>query len=196
MKVNFRDICGNSYNLQISNDAKVSDACKLLSEQLGIQQNQVFLVSTNEDTNFYQDNQKMCDVIKENPDFVIFLKYLYQSQYVWTPPENTESNENTNNVEEDKTDNDDEKIGIKRPVFDHYLKVPNPRMFNTLLSVRRWDYHGLYDDYSIVLNDTPPDFEEKVKQITELGYSVDDIKEALRTTNYDVPLSIHYLMYQ
>lgn len=198
MEVNFRDICGKHYNLQIPKDANVSDACRLLSKKIGVQENQIFLVSSDEDMNFYQNGEKMIDVIEENPEFVIFMKILIQNQFI-TNSNSVKNQEKDNIMDENQKstekNNDNNAIGLNRPIFDHYLKVPQPKMFNTFQSIKQWCYTGFYDEYAFVVNDIPHDFQHKVSQIAELGYSLDDIKEALRTTNYDVQLAIHYLLY-
>ena len=47
-------------------------------------------------------------------------------------------------------------------------------------------HHSLYEQYSYVLNNVPSDFQGRVNQIAECGFLIDDIKESLRLSNYDV----------
>ena len=76
MNITFRDICGHSLMLPIPNDATVSNACKCISQILDIPENQIFLVSPNKIQNLYNDNIKMFDVIKENPEYIIYSRII------------------------------------------------------------------------------------------------------------------------
>lgn len=162
MEINFIDICGRSYTLNLHENAKVYDACQLLSEKTGINQNHIFLVSADEDKLFYQNNESMFDVSKENPDFISFMK-----------------NMNTSNIKQ---------------ISEPSIKIPQESFFDALKYKQNWQYTDFYDEYSTVVNDMPDDFQERVKQIAELGYQIEDIKEALRTTNYDVMIATHLLV--
>lgn len=93
MKVSFRDLCGQSYNISLPENETVADVCKLLSEKTGINDNQIFLMSNAGNMNFYQDAQSMSDILKENPDYVIFMKNLFG-----------ENKQNISQLESNKTD--------------------------------------------------------------------------------------------
>lgn len=168
MEINFIDICGRSYTLNLHENAKVSDACQLLSQKIGINQNQIFLVSADEDRLFYQNSESMLDISKENPDFIHFMKHMNTSNH---------------NVYEN----------IKQ-ISEPSIKIPQETFFDALQYMQNWQYTDIYDEYSTVVNDMPDDFQERVNQIAELGYKIEDIKEALRTTNYDVMIATHLLV--
>lgn len=191
MKVNFRDICGNYYNLEIPDNSSVADACKFLSQKIGIQDNQLFFVSANDNFNFYQNDESMVNVLKENPEFVIFIRPLTKpsNQNQIKEPSNATSDSN----ESQKQPNDD-IIGKNEFDFTKSLKMPTNCCYNALYGIKYWYYEDIYDDYSLVVNEVPHDVQAKIDQLAELGYHIEDIKEALRTTNYDVSLAIHFLM--
>lgn len=90
----FRDVCGQSYNISLPENATVADACKLLSEKTGINDNQIFLMPNAGNMNFYQDAQSMSDILKENPDYVIFMKNLFGEK----------NKQNISQLESNKTD--------------------------------------------------------------------------------------------
>ena len=202
MKVDFRDICGKSYNLEIPNNANVADACKYLSQKTGIQENKIFLVSTNSNLNFYQDNEQMIDILKENPEYIIFMKAFINDQNQMNSTlerfENQEATnqdfeQNSNQVPNDITYSQQNLIGKREQILNKSLKFPQKSFFNAIQSAKNWRYNDLYDDYSYVVNEVPHDIQFKVEQLAELGYHIEDIKEALRATNYKVSLAIHFL---
>lgn len=94
MMVSFRDVCGQSYNISLPENETVADVCKLLSEKTGINDNQIFLMSNAGNMNFYQDAQSMSDILKENPDYVIFMKNLFGEK----------NKQNISQLESNKTD--------------------------------------------------------------------------------------------
>lgn len=203
MKVDFRDICGKSYNLEIPNNANVADACKYLSQKTGIQENKIFLVSTNSNLNFYQDNEQMIDILKENPEYIIFMKAFINDQNQMNSTlerfENQEATnqdfeQNSNQIPNDITYSQQNLIGKREQILNKSLKFPQKSFFNAIQSAKNWRYNDLYDDYSYVVNEVPHDIQFKVEQLAELGYHIEDIKEALRATNYKVSLAIHFLM--
>lgn len=76
-------------------------------------------------------------------------------------------------------------------IFEQSLIVPPNSFLNRLQSDGDWQYSDTYDDYTRVLNSIHYDFEERVNKIAEYGFSIHDIKEALRTTDYDVLVATH-----
>lgn len=184
MMVSFRDACGQSYNISLPENATVADACKLLSEKTGINDNQIFLISNTGDMNFYQDTQSMSNVLKENHDYVVFMKNLFGEN----------DKQNISQPEFNKTDDNTEQLNLINKISEQSLIVPPNSFYNRVQSVKDWQYSDTYDDYSRVLNSIPYDFEERVNKIAEYGFAIHDIKEALRTTDYDVLVATHLLV--
>lgn len=180
MMASFRDVCGQSYNISLPENATVADACKLLSEKTGINDNQIFLMSNAGDINFYQDAQSMSDILKENPDYVIFMKNLFGEK----------NKQNISQLESNKTDDITEKLYFNQ-IFEQSLIVPPNSFLNRLQSDGDWQYSDTYDDYTRVMNSIPYDFEERVYKIAEYGFAIHDIKEVLRNTDYDVLVASH-----
>ena len=81
-----------------------------------------------------------------------------------------------------------------KQISEPSIKIPQEPFFDALQYMQNWQYTDIYDEYSTVVNDMPDDFQERVNQIAELGYKIEDIKEALRTTNYDVMIATHLLV--
>lgn len=168
MKIDFKDICGNSIALQLPKDATVLFACRCLSEKLDLSENQIFLVSPSIERNFYSNNQLIQDIIKENPGFITFTK-CFKKDFL-QKNENT-SKRNTN-------------------FFEHSNSI------KILINYKNINYtnNSIYTKYSEYLNEIPDDFQQKVDEIAVLGYEIEDIKEALRKSEYNVLFAINYLV--
>lgn len=162
MIANFRGVCGESITIQLPYESNVSIACHILTQKLNIEGYEIFIVSLNENQNFYQNDDSMLDVLKENPDFVTFTKHIKYTQ--------------------------DEQSDTK-------MEKPSNYFFNTLSCMQCSPInHFLYQQYFHILRTVPSDFQDRINQIAEFGFLIEDIKESLRMTNYNVQMAINLII--
>lgn len=167
MKVQFRDMCGNTISLQLPINATISIACRCLSKKLEILENQIFIVSPNDKSNFYSNNELIQDVIKENPEYLVFGIFNKTKQ---------------NGIDDIISDSKLISPQIKYEFFFKCLQNTN---------ILR---HPLYEDYKNCLKKIPNDLQEKIESIAVLGFRKEDIKEALRTSEYNIIFAVNLLV--
>lgn len=181
MEVRFQDICGQSIILKLPKNATVSDACQSLSKRIDVSKNIIFLVSQEAKRRhyFYQNGDMINDVLKHNKEYVIFMKCPKVDQKI-----HRHSNKNLLS-----------KRKISRPI-----KCASKNILADLRHLTKNQNHfrhylPIYRHYCQVLNHVPYDFDDKVNQIAQLGYQIEDIKEALRSSFYDVQGAINELVH-
>lgn len=197
MNINFKDICGNSFVIQFSLESTISDACQILSQKLETQGYQIFIISPNEGQNFYPNNYSMINVLKENPEYVMFtrcFKLIKDEEY--QIEKDTKSNLRYNYF----------KRRNERYFYNPSLNSNNHTIFRAKNLFRiYYNMHFyrpnqannyLYQQYSQALNNIPLDFEERVKKIAEFGFLIEDIKESLRLSNYDIQKATNMIISQ
>ena len=187
MNVEFRDICGNSFVLQIPDNATVADACFFLSQKTNVNRNQILLVSSDENMNFYKETANITDILKSNQDYIIFMKHL--TNYAKNPIISGQKTDITQNNSNHSDFVQKQELNILQD-----KQLLSNSFFNTLQSINDWQYDDIYDEYLSSINGIPLDLQDRIDQIAEFGYSLDDIKEALRITNYDVLVATHLLV--
>lgn len=171
IEYNFRDICGHLLTLSLPSDAAVSQACELISQKLEIPETQIFLVSPNEEQNFYQDHEVLSDLSKENPEYFIFTKCFHNNSNF--------KQSNPNLIPFKKMNN---KLPFKFFINLNYMK--------------RKLHDQIYEKYSKSVNEIPEDLQQKIDEIAVLGFELEDIKEALRNSEYNVLFAINSLVYR
>lgn len=181
MKVNFQDICGHSTTLDLPNNADVSYTSKLLSHQLEISENQILFVSPNEKQNYYPNDESMQNVIDENPEYVVYTKIIKKDQ----------------NSSPEKLPPQRKSI-FYTSKYSSLKKVPI-NLIILLRNIKRWNLFSknpLYIEYSERFQKIPDDFQQKIDEIAVLGFEIEDIKEALRNSEYNVLFAINSLVYR
>ncbi|KAK8841713.1 hypothetical protein M9Y10_026657 [Tritrichomonas musculus] len=200
MKVTFRDISGHSFLLVLPEDCLVSQACNYISQKFEIKENQIFLVSPNENSNFYQSCDKMTDVLKENMEYVIFQKIPISDD------KNQVDNKKRACIQKDNKNLGYNQFFIRNNYYFSFVyqnKYPNLKkllpgsIYRTLNSAKMNRlYHPIYQEYSLILKKIPADFQDKVNQIAELGFPIEDIKEYLRSSEFNVQIAINKMIHQ
>ena len=173
MSIIFRDISGRTISIQLGKESRVFNACQLLSKKLQISADKIFLLSPKEEINYYSNNEMIEHVKEENPEYVVFTS-LYQ-------------NEKTNNKA------DQTELGLKDKSY-----LTNSIPFKTFVNFIDLKYNSKintahYTKYTRYINEIPSDLQQKIEEISILGYEIEDIKEALRTTHYNVLFAINLL---
>lgn len=157
MIFNFRDILATSITIELQPNTTVSDACQILCQKLKIQGYKILLISPNANQNYYPNDYSMINVLKENPEFVMFTKYINTIQ------------DRTNTL----------KKYINTYIDLHLYNVNHPS-------------HYLYEQYSQALNNVHSDCHDKVNQIADYNFLVDDIKES----NHDAKNALNLMTSQ
>lgn len=165
--------------MPIPDNSTVSYACKCISQKIDIPENQIFLVSQNENQFFYNNNVKMFDVIKENPEYIIYSKIISIDQKNIT--------KNLFELESNLT------TKYKKHIKSNRIPI------NVLLIFKNFKYidqtkNDIYKNYAKSFNKVPDDLQQKVNEIAVLGFEIEDIKEALRSSEYNVLFAINSLV--
>lgn len=180
MDVLFQDICGQSVTIKLPMNATVSDACRYLSKQIEVSQNIILLVShdANRKHFFYQNEDSIITILRNNHDYdyIIFMK-CPKIDY------KLHRNEKRNAMGGRKITKPIKKLNKD---FVHDIRHLNKRHYRSFLPI--------YRDYGRVLNNVPYDLQSRINQIAPLGYQIEDIKEALRSSFYDVQGAINILV--
>lgn len=195
MNINFRDICSNSFTIQLNLDSSVSDACQVLSQKLETQGYQIFLISPNENENYYPNNYSMMKVLKENPDYVLFTKCFKNDEI------QTEKEDKSNNFQNNQFSRSKQyyyHYPSLNPINQASYRAKNILKLYFMLRFYNMNHlnHYIYQQYSNALNNVPSDFEDRVNQIAEFVFLIEDIKESLRLSNYDVQKATNMIIFQ
>lgn len=197
MKVIFRDILGNYFENEFQEDATVSDACNFLASKLEISDQQIFIVSPEDDKNFYSNNDKIKNVIDKSGEYIVFticfnINKNEQYQSYINPPSSDSFSDQIVNPQQNQIEN---VIGHNVMVHKNRMIFPSKEIINTLLMLKkRKVLNPLYMEYSNIMTHVPNDLQYRVKHIAQLGYQVEDCLSALRTHRYNVQQAIHSLM--
>lgn len=186
-RMTFRDIGGHTIISQFPRSATVFDACRYLSSQIGISENQIFIISPRRKQNFYQNKDKMIHVFNENPEYIVFSVC-------------SKSDHNQRSSVSNRFWSNFNSIGKRANTQSSPLKFPSFNLLNTIKKEKSKQIYmrtikdSIYKDYQRIFRIYPGNFQEMVNEIAQLGFSIDDIKEALRESQFDVQLAINILI--
>lgn len=164
MEIQLQNLAGKTYKQTFPESATVSDVTLYLSKKMKSSVNKIFIISTEMDHLFYPNNYNLQKINEQN---LVFINFDDNNQ---------------------KDDNPEKKLIVpsKQALnsFCYFSKPNKSRFFEKII-------HSIYTS---VLKNIPDDFDDKVNEVHQLGYDIEDCKEALRSNNYDVNEAINYLI--
>lgn len=166
MKLHFRSISGKYYTKIFSDDALVHDACCFLAKRLHINNNQIFLIRPDQEVNlFYSNSEKIQNIIKENGSTVVFFSFDDSYKIPFSP----------------------------KMIYPPKSTIKSFINFQLIKSVGI-EERFFYTHYANIIRNVPADLHDRVNEVAQLGYDINDCQEALRASDYNVNMAIQYLV--
>lgn len=164
MEIQLQNLAGKTYRQTFSESATVSDVILYLSQQMKSSVNKIFIISTEMDHLFYPNNYYLQNINEQN---LVFINI-------------DDNNQNDENSEK-------KLIVPSKQALNSFYYFPKPNKSRFVEKI-------IHSIYTSVLKNIPDDFDDKVNEVHQLGYDIEDCKEALRSNNYNVNKAINYLV--
>lgn len=171
MKISLRRISGEVYNESFDINVKIQDICSFLAKKLDTASNQIFIINPEKNKNlFYQDCEYVRKITNKKHKYLLFIQLAAKNS-------NTKSNYFN------------DKYCQKPLVFPTSNAM---YVFNNLKNIK---YIGFaeYSKYAKIIRNEPKDFDNRINKLLEIGYDINDCKEALRKSDYNVEKAGKYL---
>ena len=172
MRITFKSISGKQFSLDADSSSSVLDLKNEIAVANGYKVSSIRLLFNSKDL----DDSLLISSIGYTEDkfLVIYIKKLPQRKNkIQNPQPKTETH---NETQEEKP------LELKSPIIDH-THPENNIMHSS--PIKLFQKHSERD---------PPDFEEKVKLLENMGYSEGQCIEALRSALYQVEVAADYLL--
>lgn len=185
MNISFQSISGSSIKGSFKKTDTIKTACNFLSSLLKVP-SQLIRIRNPKDSVFLSDVSKIGDLIKKK-DLPFFIYFILPSapEILKTNFNNTRLSNGTDTKKENTFSNYDIKIiSLPQPIFE----VINCVTKEPTLMARR-----IYKDYSRSFN-LPSDFYAKVESLHQMGFEIEESKEALRSSDFNVEAAVNRLI--
>ncbi|OHT05347.1 hypothetical protein TRFO_05924 [Tritrichomonas foetus] len=170
MLCHLRDITGNRYQCSLSERSTVADVCLTLSQQIGIKPENIRIIDPKKGENRFLDDYTAINTFKN-------LKYLTFQKLC--EPKTIRNNDHLKNV--------NEKL---------IINVPNHLSATMKSACQKPHYSALslYRQYAQLSTNKPSDFDNRVEMLHQMGFDLDECKEALRSCGNNVEKASNYLL--
>lgn len=198
MKISFQSISGHTVTGSFQKADTIRSACNFLSSTLKVPP-QLIRIRNPKDFTFLGDNLKIVDSVdlKDNTKNSAFLIYFILPpipKYIGNEEEpicltKEDNKKNTN----DKICNyayDEELLHRKNLILPSESIV---KIFDSIEKHPSHRTHLIYKIYARSLN-LPSDFEEKVESLHQMGFEIEESKEALRASEFNVQAAVNRLI--